>query len=66
MGTKNDSEFNEMIPFEVSDWATYNKNYQAILSSFGINKLSNRDVIDSYIDETVRPQMSYHNSVPGQ
>ena len=44
-----------MIPFGVSDGATLNQNYQAILSNFGINKLSNREVIDSYIDKPVGP-----------
>ena len=48
---KNDSELNKMISSGVSDWATYKQNYQALLSIFGINKLRNREVSDSYIDE---------------
>ena len=55
-----------MIPSWVLDWSTYNQFCQTLLSSFLINKFSNREIIDSYIDKPVRPQMSSHTSESGQ
>ena len=51
LGTKNDQEYDEMVPISISDCVSINSNYQALLKYFEIDQITNSEILSMYYDQ---------------
>ena len=51
LGTKNDDEYDQMVPIGLWDWPSNNSNYQDLLRYFDFDNKSNEELLSIFHDE---------------